>query len=82
MTKPVTYGHSKIVSTGKCQAHGDFYIEFRLKSCPDKSYCVVKTVRKITAREKNDMLVKISKWSKAKQLLTKKAKQKKTESEQ
>lgn len=71
--KPVTYGSSRVLSLGKCQAHGDFVIECRIKSGTDKKYCVIKTVKKISQREKNDWLVKISKWNKAKQLLSRTA---------
>lgn len=68
--KPVTYGSSRIISLGKCQAHGDFVIDCRIKSGADKKYSVIKTVKKISPREKNEWLNKISKWNKAKQLLS------------
>lgn len=77
MTKPVSYGGSKMMSMGKCQAHGDFFVEFRFKLGTDKSYCIIKTVRRVSAREKSDLLIKLSKWNKAKQLLSLRARQKK-----
>ncbi|MBQ8525281.1 MAG: exonuclease domain-containing protein [Clostridia bacterium] len=77
--KPVTYGSSRIISLGKCQAHGDFIIECRIKSGTDKKYCIIKTVKRISPREKNDWLIKMSKWHKTKLLLTRKARQKKSE---
>lgn len=78
MTKPVTFGGSRVLSLGKCQEHGDFLVEFRFKIGMNKKYCIIKTARKVSAREKNDLLIKISKWNKAKQLLSLKAMQKNT----
>ncbi len=77
MIKPVSYGSSRIISLGKCQEHGDYFVECRVKSGTDKKYSVIKTVKKISVREKNDWLLKMSKWHKAKIMLSKKARQKK-----
>lgn len=74
MTKPATYGSSKMVSMGKCQMHGDFFVEFKIKPSHDKKYCIIKTVKKINPREKNDILTRINRWNKAKLLLGKRIK--------
>ena len=74
MGKLVQNGESSYVSVSKCDECGDYLVKFQIELAEDNKYCVKKTVHRVQEEDKNEVFVKIKKWSRARQSLLKKNK--------